>query len=73
YVDVQPFVEQLFHQFGAHRIMYSSDYPASGKVIGYGKVLYYLLREISTLSWEDKEWVMGKTALSLWQFTASAR
>lgn len=69
YVDVQPFVEQLFHQFGANRIMYSSDYPSSGKVIGYGKVLYYLLREISTLSWKDKEWVMGKTALSLWHFT----
>lgn len=68
YLDVRPFVENLFQKFGADRIMYSSDYPASGKVIGYGKVLYYLLREISTLSWADKEWVMGKTALSLWPF-----
>jgi L-fuconolactonase len=68
YLDVHPFVEELFHQFGAHRIMWSSDYPASGKVIGYDRVLYYLLREMPTLSWAEKEWVMGKTALSLWRF-----
>jgi predicted TIM-barrel fold metal-dependent hydrolase len=68
YVDIQSFVTQLFHQFDVDRIMYSSDYPASGQVIGYGNVLYYLLREVPTLSWADKEWVMGKTALSLWQF-----
>ena len=68
YTDVQSFIKQLIHQFGANRIMYSSDYPASGRVIGYGKVLQYLLREVSTLSWEDKKWIMGKTALSLWKF-----
>jgi L-fuconolactonase len=68
YTDVRSFITQLIHQFGANRIMYSSDYPASGRVIGYGKVLYYILREISTLSWEDKKWIMGKTALSLWKF-----
>jgi predicted TIM-barrel fold metal-dependent hydrolase len=68
YTDVQPFIKQLIHQFGANRIMYSSDYPASGRIIGYGKVLQYLLREVSILSWEDKEWIMGKTALSMWKF-----
>ncbi len=72
YRDVHPFVQQLFQQFGAHRIMWSSDYPASGKVIGYGRVLYYLLREIPALSWAEKEWVMGKTALSVWRFPPEA-
>jgi len=68
YKDTQPFFENIFRRYGSKRIMWSSDYPASGRIIGYDKTISYIMREIPYLSWTDRKWIMGKTALTMWRF-----
>ena len=66
--DAQLFFEKVYQLFGSKRIMGGSNYPPVLSEEGYAKTLRFLHKEIPYLSAEDKEWLMGKTALEMWRF-----
>ena len=66
--DAQPFFEKAYQLFGPKRIMWGSNYPPVLSEEGYTKTMLFLQKEIPYLSTEDKEWLMGKTALEMWRF-----
>ena len=68
YIDAQPFFRKVYEIFGSERIMWGSDYPPVEGREGYRKALEFIKEEIDWLSSDDKEWILGKTAMSLWSF-----
>jgi L-fuconolactonase len=66
---VPPFIKMAYEAFGASRMMWGSNYPPSGHVEGYGNTLRYLDEYLDTFcSKEDKQWIFGRTALTLFKF-----
>jgi L-fuconolactonase len=58
--------EKLVEVFGAQRIMWSSNYPAHPRFGSIKSRLEESKRALSTLSKEDQEWMLGRTALSFY-------
>ncbi len=66
---VTPFIEMAYEAFGPSRMMWSSGYPGCSKLEGYGNTLHYLMEHLATFCSEDaKQWILGKTALSVFKF-----
>ena len=66
---IPPLIEMAYDAFGSRRMMWGSDYPPVSGREGYRNALdgikeYPALRN----SQDDVEWVMGKTALSVFKF-----
>jgi L-fuconolactonase len=59
-------IKMVYDAFGPKRIMWGSDFPNCSSREGYAQVLHYPLEKIPFLNQEDKEWIFGKTALSVW-------
>jgi predicted TIM-barrel fold metal-dependent hydrolase len=68
YLDAQPFFKKVYEIFGPERIMWGSDYPPVEGREGYKKALDFIKEEVDWLSFEDKEWILSKTAMNLWSF-----
>lgn len=66
--DVPPLIEMAIDAFGANRLMWGSDWPPSAAREGYGNALKFPMEYVTYPSEDDKEWVFGKTAASLWKF-----
>jgi predicted TIM-barrel fold metal-dependent hydrolase len=62
----EAFYEKLVQVFGAKRIMWSSNYPAHPKFGSVKSRLEESKKALSTLSRDDQEWILGKTALSFY-------
>jgi L-fuconolactonase len=61
------FFGKLVEAFGAKRIMWGSNYPAHWQHYGDMKErLAIMAEDFSFLSAEDRRWIFGETALSLW-------
>jgi len=60
------YVNMVYEAFGSKRMMWGSDHPNCHSREGYANVLHYPLEKIPYFSQEDKEWIFGKTALSVW-------
>ena len=63
----QRFFATLVERFGAKRIMWGSNYPAHWDK--YGKIkerLALMQQDLAFLPEEDRRWIFGETALSLW-------
>jgi predicted TIM-barrel fold metal-dependent hydrolase len=58
--------EKLVDVFGAKRIMWSSNYPAHPRFGGIKSRLDESKRALATLSKEDQEWILGRTALAFY-------
>ena len=65
---IPPLIEMALEAFGSSRMMWGSDFPPVASREGYRNALRYTMEHVSFGSQEDKEWVFGKTALSLWKF-----
>jgi L-fuconolactonase len=66
---VPPFVKMAYEAFGPSRMMWGSNYPPSGHAEGYRNTLRYLDEHLDHFcSKEDKQWILGKTALTLFKF-----
>ncbi len=66
---VPPFIQMAYEAFGPSRMMWGSNYPPCSKLEGYRNTLHYLREHLTIFcSEEDKEWIFGKTALSLFRF-----
>ncbi len=57
--------EKLIKTFGAKRIMWSSNYPAHPKFNGVKSRLDEAKKVLAFLSEEDRRWIFGETALTL--------
>ena len=63
-----PFIELAFEAFGARRMMWGSDYPPVSGREGYRNALRGVMGHAALSSQEDREWVMGETALGVFKF-----
>ena len=68
FLDVPPLSEMAFGAFGASRLMWGSDFPPVAGREGYTNALKFPMEGITFQSEEDKEWLFGKTAATLWKF-----
>lgn len=68
FVDIPPLIEMAIDAFGARRLMWGSDFPPVAAREGYRNALRFPMEHVNFKSDEDKEWVFGKTAATLWRF-----
>ncbi len=61
-------VRMTYDAFGAKRMMWGSDFPPSASREGYANTLRFPMEQIEFFTDEDKAWIFGKTALSVWRF-----
>ncbi len=66
--DAPQYNEMASGAFGAKRPLWGSDFPPVAEREGYGNALRLTMELVRFASEEDKEWVFGKTAASLWRF-----
>jgi L-fuconolactonase len=71
FANIPPFMEMAYDAFGASRIMWGSDFPPVAGREGYRNALQWPMEHIPFRNDADKEWVFGKTALSLFKFAAA--
>lgn len=60
----ETFFPRMVDAFGSHRLAWGSDYPATKGELS--EILATAKKGISCLSTEDQEWILGKTALTLY-------
>ena len=63
-----PLIEMAYEAFGPRRMMWGSDYPPVSGREGYRNALQGVMEYPAFRSQKDREWVMGKTALSVFKF-----
>ena len=63
-----PLLEMTYEAFGPRRMMWGSDYPPVSNREGYRNALHGVMEHPAFSGEEDREWVMGKTALGLFRF-----
>ncbi len=66
--DTHAAVEQTYQAFGPRRIMWGTDWPVCLSNTEYDRPLPSVRDEMTFITDEDMEWVLGKTALQLWPF-----
>ncbi len=74
YPDVQDYVRRAIDVFGANRLMWGSNFPLIPEVrtaepVDYKRSLDLVRHDWPWLDDDDKEWILGKTAMSLWKFS----
>ena len=63
-----PLLEMACEAFGPRRMMWGSDYPPVSNREGYRNALHGVMEHPGFGTEDEKEWVMGKTALGLFRF-----
>ena len=63
--DLCDFVCELAARFGARRLMWGSDYSQTHD-LPYAELVARQRHASSRLSDHDREWYLGRTALTLW-------
>ena len=66
--NVPPFIEMAIDAFGPRRLMWGSDFPPVASREGYRNAFRFPMEHASFRSDDDREWVFGRTALSVWHF-----
>ncbi len=68
YRDTHDQIQKLYDAFGPRRLMWGSDWPAVETFCGYAKALSLYRDEIKFFNDDDRQWILGGTALKLWPF-----
>ena len=63
-----PLVEMAYDAFGPRRMMWGSDYPPVSGREGYRNALHGVMEHPALTAKQDREWVMGRTALTVFRF-----
>ena len=66
--DSLPALQKIYEAFGRERVMWGTDFPHVLLGMGYGPALDLFRKHMDFLSAEDKEWLFGKAASSVWNF-----
>ncbi len=64
-------VRMAYEAFGRQRMMWGSNFPPCARKEGYTNTLRFPLERIPFFTEEDKEWIFGKTAFSVWKIAES--
>ncbi len=67
YADAIGFVRRVYERFGARRLMWGTDFPYVQLKEGYAKARA-LVEHYDFMTAADKEWLLGRTALSVYDF-----
>ncbi len=70
YPDSLGLIERIYERFGARRLMWGTDFPYVQLKEGYRRARE-LVDRMAFLSESDREWLLGKTVLSLYSFDPS--
>jgi predicted TIM-barrel fold metal-dependent hydrolase len=70
YTDLAPLIARVFENFGPRRLMWASDSPFQVQDPHTYEASISLVRKLPFLSAEDREWLLEKTAASVF-FTAA--
>jgi predicted TIM-barrel fold metal-dependent hydrolase len=68
WADTHGLVEDVYQAFGPRRVMWATDWPVSLTRATYAQTLQVVRDEFRFIAAADLEWVLGRTALSLWPF-----
>ena len=71
--DAHDLVKRVYHAFGAERITWGTDWPVCLRWTTYAQTLSVVRDEMDFFTPQDREWVLGKTALKLWPFETAAQ
>lgn len=66
--DTHDTYKRIYDAFGPQRLMWGTDFPHIFRNIGYENGLTLFRDHLPFLNVDDKEWLFGKTALSIWKF-----
>ncbi|MHB1417828.1 MAG: amidohydrolase family protein, partial [Chloroflexota bacterium] len=67
YPDAVALVRRVYERFGAQRMLWGTDFPYVQAKEGYGRALE-LVQQYIFMSPDDREWLLGRTAASLYSF-----
>ncbi len=66
YTDLKPLFRRVFEDFGPRRLMWASDCPFQvGEGHDYGSSLALITDHMPFLSADDRDWILGRTAESV--------
>lgn len=68
YRDVFPWVRMLYEAFGASRLLWGTGYPGARRTLPLEQELAIISQHLPFLLEDDKQWVLGKTAMTIWSF-----
>lgn len=72
FTRLMPILARALDAFGPQRVLWASDFTATKTGETWSELLFYL-RESSSLSTSDKEWILGKTVRTLLNWPAPSR
>jgi predicted TIM-barrel fold metal-dependent hydrolase len=62
YTDLAPLIRAVVQAFGARRCMWESDSPFQVVTDRYAGSLNLIREHLDFLTWDDREWLLGRTA-----------
>jgi L-fuconolactonase len=65
--DLHEYQARLLDLYGARRLMWGSNWPMHTPDLGYTERLTAVRDHLPRLSADERAWVLGRTALSIWQ------
>ena len=72
YRDVFPWVKMLYEAFGAARLLWGTGYPGARRSLPLDKELAIITQHLPFLLEDDKRWVLGRTAMTIWSFATAS-
>lgn len=70
YRDVFPWVKMLYEAFGASRLLWGTGYPGAHRSLPLDKELEIITQHLPFLLEDDKQWILGRTATTIWSFAS---
>jgi L-fuconolactonase len=67
YADALDVAHAVYDRFGPRRLLHGSDWPIVEKYCGYARSIDLVKTEMKFLTPDDRRWVFGKTAASIWK------
>jgi predicted TIM-barrel fold metal-dependent hydrolase len=68
FADAQAQVKRLHEKFGAHRLMWGTDWPISLKQVSYPQAVELFRDHLGSFNPDDRAWLLGKTVQQVWPF-----
>lgn len=67
HADLHGFTQRVLERYTPQRCLWGSNYPLIPADVPYDRILAIVRDELPGLAGDDLEWVLGRTAMSLWQ------
>jgi L-fuconolactonase len=71
--DIAPYIDRALELFGPNRLMFGSDWPVANLRGGYGKVWRETNRALMSLSHDERDRILGGTAIAFYRLPVGTR